>query len=94
MKSINMGNLMGLSLISANIPSLQYFDDKGSTFGTKDTILNFELNMKREKGVKIAHDLVYKENRMHSDEVAKLREQLSGNPFVHWSPYDGQGNRI
>lgn len=88
--SINMGDVTGLSLISANIPSVQYLDEKnGCTFGTKDTILDWELDETRDEGVKLRQGLSKMGKGAGLDEVAKLQLQLSGNPFVHWSPYDG-----
>ena len=88
--TINMGNLTGLSLISANIPSVQYLGkENGFTFGTKDTVLDWELDEQRKVGVKIRQHIDRMKDCTCSDDVAKLQEQLSGNPFVNWSPYDG-----
>jgi len=88
--TINMGDLTGLSLISASIPSVQYLGkENGFTFGTNDTFLDWELDEQRKEGVKIGQDINRIKDGTCSDEVAKLQERLSGNPFVNWSPYDG-----
>ncbi|WP_161492637.1 pentapeptide repeat-containing protein [Pseudophaeobacter leonis] len=74
--SINMGELMGLSLIASNIPSVEYLGEKPVTFGTKDTILHWELNEHREK--------IVRKRRRRSDEGT----EQSDTPFASWSPYD------
>ena len=87
--SINMGDMTGLTLISANVPSLQYIGENSATFGTKDTNLYWELDEERNEGVKYKRELSQKGKEGGSNKVAKLQEQISGNAFVNWSPYDG-----
>ena len=74
-RSINMGELKGLSLIAANIPSLQYLGEEPVTFGTKDTVLNWELDEQREK--------VVGERRKRPIEDSGAFD----SPFSKWSPY-------
>ena len=73
--SINMGELKGLSLVAANIPSIDYLGEEPVTFGTKDTVLNWELDEQRKK--------VVGHRRGQPKEAAGLE-----SPFAYWSPYD------
>jgi len=75
-QSINMGELKGLSLIAANIPSITYLGEKPVTFGTKDTTLHWEPNEQRER--------VVGEHLRRPNEDA----DPSDNPFTKWSPYN------
>lgn len=73
--SISLGKIKGLSLISANIPSVQYLDEEAVTFGSKDTILDWELDEKRKEVI---------EENLPEDGTGSVN-----NPFNSWSPYDG-----
>lgn len=73
--SINMGELKGLSLVAANIPSIDYFGEEPFTFGTKDTVLNWELDEQRKK--------VVGERRGQPKEATDFE-----SPFAYWSHYD------
>lgn len=75
-QSINMGELKGLSLIAANIPSVTYLGEEPVTFGTKDTVLHWEANAQRERAAE--------ERRKRPTE----RVKLPGNPFTKWSPHN------
>jgi hypothetical protein len=75
-RSINMGELRGLSLVAANIPSIQYLGEEPVTFGTNDTVLNWELDDQRRKDVG--------ERRGRPEESSGVLD----SPFTHWSPHD------
>lgn len=79
--SINMGNLTGASFIAANIPSLQYIHDH-PTFGTKDTVLNWELDEERQAA---------RQSKSGTDVLPEhWQKDEKGNvlPFGAWSPFD------
>ncbi len=80
-QSINMGELKGVSLISANIPSVQYLDKETPTFGTKDTKLWWELDEEREK---VANA---KPSAPSTNPVQEGEGKLS--TFSSWSSFDG-----
>lgn len=75
-RSINMGELTGLSLIGANIPSVQYLGKEAVTFGTKDTILYWNLDEERKRIVG---------GRQRGPEEGTGPTEST---FTNWSPYE------
>ena len=87
--SINMGDLSGVSLISANISAIQYLGNQQNTFGTKDTKLYWELDEERKAGTGIAEKVRRGKGESDAKKTSNPELKLSENPFIHWSPHDG-----
>lgn len=90
--SVNMAKRIGgASFIGADISALDYLpEDRGLTFGTKDTKLSSELEETRKEAMELGMELAKAIRAGRHDEVSTLNDSLSDNPFREWSRYDGR----
>lgn len=87
--SINLADVTGLSLAGSNITALDYIGDPAQpTFGTKDTLLEEDLDEQRVLGVTTMKRIKLLERKGEHEEATKLQRTIESNPFVHWSPFD------
>ena len=90
-RSINLGDVSGLSLAGANITALDYLGDPAQpTFGTKDTILSEDLHDQRQEAISVSRQISKAKRKNLLEELETLKQQIADNPFAQWSPFDRQ----
>ena len=88
-ESINMAETCGLSLVGAKVTSIEYFDEqKNSTFGTKDTILNADLDQDRNKCMELKKRIRYLKAQEQIELASQLEKYLQHSPFKAWVALD------
>ena len=80
--SINLGILTGVSFAGANISAIDYLDEKEPTFGTKDTIVFFDLEEDKKKAA------IFSKKSRHEGRRAEQESETASSAFGSWSPYD------
>ncbi len=90
-ESINMGKILGISLIGANISAVDYLGESVEmqrTFGSKDTILHWELEEQRE----CLSELHKKLGQLrHDEEQAKIQavtQEIQEHGFLNWCAFN------
>jgi len=87
---LNSADVSGLCVASADLSALIFIGSKSSrTFGTKDTILSWEMDRQRDEAIELKCQIGSAVDNGNIEELDKLTRQIGVNRFECWSPYDG-----
>ncbi|WP_276653735.1 pentapeptide repeat-containing protein [Thalassospira lucentensis] len=90
-ESINMGKILGISLIGANISAVDYLGEDVEmqrTFGTKDTTLSSELEEKRKCLSEHCKKLGQLRHGEKQVKIQSLTQKIQEHGFLNWCAFD------
>lgn len=83
-------NTQGLSIAGADISAIKFLSTKKvhyPTFGTKDTVLSRDLDLKRKDRTYDMNQFVFLSHGLKVDDEVGVLERLTENGFLGWSPF-------
>lgn len=89
--SINMGKILGISLIAANISAVDYLGEgveMQRTFGTNDTTLSSELEENRKHLSELRKKLGQLRHDEKQVEIQHLTQEIQEHGFLNWCAFD------